>query len=338
MKKKISDALVLESFDLPSCGQQAGNSQGEKRGNAGVVKAFYESLVLTIFARSHFPFSELSELSFVATKLHYVLFVISLLLITSCYEPKEGCLDVDATNFDVAADIACPDNCCVYPLLKLSIAHKAGDAFLSFDSIYTTNKTNRIRIKDVRFYMTQVHLISSSGASIGLRDSIELSVRNAGVDELITVEDNFKIISRESSSYTFGEIRASGELKEIQFLVGVPIEVNSANPLSVAEGHPLAIQTDTMHWDQNAGYIFNKISFQPDTSSSELKKIEIGSIANLVAVKLPITKTIRKGFDIKIAIEIDYLEWFKGIDFAASDLEIRRIIIQNTPNAFTIVK
>ena len=268
----------------------------------------------------------------------YLLLVISLLFFAECYEPKKGCLDIDASNFDVSADIVCPDNCCVYPLLKLSIAHKAGDAFLSFDSVYTTNGINHIRIKDVRFYLTQVHLISSSGLSVGVKDSLTLTVRNAGVDEMIRVEDNFQIVSRQSSNYTVGEIRTSGNFEAIQFFVGVAFEANHADPLSLEEGHPLGIQADTMHWDQNAGYIFNKIKFQPDTSLNDIKTIEIGTPVNLVQVELPLSKTVRRGFDINIALSIDYLVWFKGIDFAASDLEIRRKIIENTPDAFSIVE
>ena len=253
----------------------------------------------------------------------------------ACYEPKEDCLDVLATNFDVQADEPCPD-CCQYPSLKLSIAHKAGEEFLSFDSLYTTDSIHYFLIKDLRFYLSNLQLVPRTGESLGVTNLVEMSVKTPSGNEIIEVEDNFQLVTRQSGNYTIGEILASGSFDQIQFFVGVPIEVNNADPLSLPDNHPLGPQTDTMHWNQDAGYIFNKITLQPDTSSNELKIIEIGSIPNLVSVQLPFLQDIKVGFDVSLSVEIDYLKWFKGIDFAASDAEIRQKIVENTAEAFSL--
>ncbi len=42
--------------------------------------------------------------------------------LAGCYEPKEGCLDPQAVNYDVTADEACAD-CCTWPSLRLSVKH-----------------------------------------------------------------------------------------------------------------------------------------------------------------------------------------------------------------------
>ncbi|HMV23421.1 MAG TPA: hypothetical protein PKA71_03780, partial [Saprospiraceae bacterium] len=63
-----------------------------------------------------------------------MLFLSSVVLFfTACYQPKEGCLDINATNFDATADEEC---CCQYPVLQLKFKHFAsGNEFSASDTI-----------------------------------------------------------------------------------------------------------------------------------------------------------------------------------------------------------
>ena len=61
--------------------------------------------------------------------------------LSACYEPEEGCLDVAAKNFQVDADLNCPDDCCEYPNLKLLLSHRVGpqgndEPIRYIDSVY----------------------------------------------------------------------------------------------------------------------------------------------------------------------------------------------------------
>jgi len=247
----------------------------------------------------------------------------------------EGCLDADATNFDVDADNPCSD-CCTYPELTVSFTHKAGEAFLSADSLYTSRTLKPFRIKDVKFYISNLQLVDDAGNAFGVEDKVELNVLQNGVEELVELEDNFQVVRRSSSSLTFGEFRESGNFERMLFLVGINTDANNANPNSLPDDHPLRIEPDSLHWDQQAGYIYNRAIFQADTSSVDELTIEIGSIPNLVLVDLDIEISSSRGTDTEISIVIDYLEWFKGIDFEASEQSIREKIVENTKGAFSI--
>jgi len=258
-----------------------------------------------------------------------------IMLLPACYEPVEGCLDAAATNFDVDADDPCLD-CCSYPELIVSFTHTAGEAFLSADSLYTSRTQKPYRIKDVKFYLSSFRLVDDAGNVFGVEDKVELNVLQNGVEELVELEDNFQLVRRSSSKLTFGEFRESGNFERVLFFVGVNPDANNANPNSLPDDHPLRIEPDSLHWDQQAGYIFNRTIIQPDTSSADELTIEIGSIPNLVLVDLAFAKSINRGTDTEISILIDYLEWFKGIDFEASEASIRQKIVENTEGAFSI--
>ena len=46
--------------------------------------------------------------------------------LTGCYEERSGCLDPDAADYDLQADVACPD-CCTYPELSVRVSSAWGD-------------------------------------------------------------------------------------------------------------------------------------------------------------------------------------------------------------------
>lgn len=262
------------------------------------------------------------------------------LLFTGCYEPKTGCLDLLATNYDTTADENCCHNeidcCCTYPKLKIKVKHKIDTLNLVLGDFYENELGQEYAVKDLRFYLSDLHLVSATDTLL-LEDTITILNES---DSSITVEDNFQIITR-SFDYTLGTINRTGDFDTLIFNIGVPEPVNSTNPEFIPTSHPLGIQSNAMHWNRDSGYIFNKIVFLKDTFPETLPDtIGIGSSENLVKVKLDFPVSINEGFDFTVStILIDYSIWYNGIDFENdSNQTIAVKILANTEAAFSILE
>jgi len=267
---------------------------------------------------------------------------------TSCYEPKTGCLDVNAVNFDVEADEECciseEECCCNYPKLSLSIDPRlfpdSTDNF-NLETGYTVDENpNQIfQVNDIKFYLTDFQLVNSiTGAIASIRETITLQVANTQTSEIraYIASDNFSLINRRSSfMYEIGSLDNFGDFDEIHFKIGLDSLINNTIPDNLEVTHPLSNEVDSMHIDNVDGYVFNRINLQRDTADLT-SKIEI-EITDLVPIELtlidPISVTIGTSKEIKL--RINYLEWFKGINFAVnSENEIKQSIVQNTTNVF----
>ena len=261
-----------------------------------------------------------------------------LLLISACYEPETGCLDVEATNFNASADDPCPE-CCTYPSLRFEIKHVFGDTVLPFSEALTLDSIDYFMLNTWRFYLSNLELIVA-GDTIGVLDTISLVLNDNGLVIKELVEDNYTIASREGFSFTMGTVRYSGLIDEIRFQVGLDALTNRTIADSMPIGHPLGQQTDSMFFDINRGYIFNKIQFQRDTvTDSDTTTLEIGTDANLVILDFPFNQTVTKGDNITVNLQLDYKIWLTGINFVTdSDDVIISKIVANTRNAFSLIE
>ena len=83
-----------------------------------------------------------------------LLSILMAVLLSACYEPTEGCLDVRATNFDLDADEGCAD-CCTYPELSLRFenvwVYPDSVAPLRLHTFYVDAVGNPFRFERIRF-------------------------------------------------------------------------------------------------------------------------------------------------------------------------------------------
>ena len=275
----------------------------------------------------------INDLRFVGTVLIGVL-----LLFAACKEPTEGCLDVEAVNYDVSADDPCPDDCCEYPRLSLSLIHRFQDSLpFSYDSIYSFEGSDRARFEKVIFYLSDFRLVNLTD-SLEVVETIELDLLDGGTE---TFKDDYTLVSRSipSFEYDVGEIRGSGTFTVLRFTVGLVGNAENSDAESISnEDHPLALGTDSL-WTASDGYIFNQIVVIPDTMVDMMPQriINIKGQGNLGFVSLSFPQEVDLGFDIAIPIKIDYEKWFSGINFVIdSDEDIAENIVNNTANAFSI--
>src|SRR5690349_2250009 len=104
---------------------------------------------------------------------HFMILLIPLVLCQqACFEPKYGCLDIAATNFNPAADKDC---CCRYPKLLLDVNQVYDTLVFRQDSLYPGTGGHLFRIRNVAFYLSDFQLIKD-GVTFETEDVVDLKV------------------------------------------------------------------------------------------------------------------------------------------------------------------
>jgi hypothetical protein len=265
------------------------------------------------------------------------------LWVAGCYEEQEGCLDIEATNFDVDADNPCQD-CCDYPTLSLSILHKplTTDTTRNFNlnTVYQLpHDTNQLlKVKKVWFYLSDLQLIKAGGQVVDVLDTVEVGYSMVPGDTLYkTITDNFAYLLRSSlSEKNIGAIRTEGFFEGIQFRIGLPDESRDYVPSTLPNGHPLNFQADSLNWTEEDKYAYQYWEFYRDTADIDSTVMRITAPYSEF-IQLYNAFEIRKGFDIRITLRIDYLELWRGVDPKnMSTDEIRDILVSNLASAFSL--
>jgi len=187
-------------------------------------------------------------------------------LLTACFQPESGCLDIEATNFTLSADEGCGSddsatNCpCSYPKLSMNVDFVFDKQDYAANDYYSID-SQLVQIRLIRFYLSGFKLKPTDGDWLTVEDTISLLVIDSASSELVTnvFTDNFQLMNRQNA-ITLGEVAKSGTLDSIRFVVGIEGQANTASPEAVnSTSHPLA-ETDMHTGSQTGGYIFNQIS------------------------------------------------------------------------------
>jgi hypothetical protein len=284
--------------------------------------------------------------------LKFIIYHLSFItLISSCYTPTEGCLDIDATNYNASADEPC-DDCCSFPNLNLKITYTVTtqgtfgeDSIVNHSASFTFNNLadNFFQIDGMEFYLSDFQLVMSDGSIAEVVDEMTFMIYDDAILQTskdTTVKDDFVLIKRSSPNYTIGEFRRPGTYVELRFRVGIDERLSSIDTDTLASSHPLS-SDNLMHFEmRDSGFVYQEFSLVKDTltNSTEIEVYQIGKeTANSVQVILPFFVELEPGFDMEIPLKVNYSTWLKDINFAVDDIEtIKTTIVSNAAYAFEI--
>ncbi len=263
----------------------------------------------------------------------YLLMTLSVALafgLSSCYEPEEGCLDVAAKNFQVDADMACPDDCCEYPSLKLVLSHRVGapgndEPLRYLTSVYTDAQRQVFRLQKMQYFLSNFTLHASDGNTTKVTDLIDVQSYNPDgslTDNQLT--DDFLLINPSfSTSLTVGEIQVNGTFEAISFSLGLDELANLTDTSSVEEGHPLGSIDDRMFVDEDQGYAFVEAAILRDTVATDTIPAEVSLIGadQRIDYFIPFGQPfdLNPGFNISISLHINYATWLNAIEDVRND-------------------
>ena len=215
---------------------------------------------------------------------------------------KDGCTDVNATNYD--ADASDDDGTCVYDTASSAMLHFHA-MMGSTDFAYNTEVTNWEGRK-MTFTTAQVYL---SGFYFG------------DGQEKTEIEDSYVLAKAGTMMYDIGSI-TKGEYDEFGFSVGVDSVANHADPASWPSTNALSSNNpDHAHWSWNSGYIFIKVEGLVDTTANMTGTANAPFIYHIGMdmfrndLSFQTDKTVDGDFTMMVMF--DFVELFDGIDLRA---------------------
>jgi hypothetical protein len=261
-----------------------------------------------------------------------LLFCGILVIFSSCYEPREGCLDVKANNFDPSADISCRQACCTYPSLQWQCRHLVGPSNFSSDTAISDINGVPYRLVDCKILVSQVQLLDAVGNFYSIADSVTLTLSG----NTLKLPDDMQIVGNSAFNYTFGSFQINQTFTGMRFTVGLPLNIAGSKPTDWPVGHPLALNTlfdlDTEHYYQGS------LSFMPDTLLPDsIRTIYWGDAAEPVTIVYnfvgPFTPAL--GFDSQVGITLKHENWLLGADVQGdSDAVLKDLIFSNLDSIF----
>ncbi len=258
--------------------------------------------------------------------------------LASCFEPQEGCLDVEATNFDAAADKDC---CCEYPKLRIETVQRFDTLQYLPDNVYPGAGGKLFRIKGVVFYLSEFQLFQN-GSIYSVSDSVQLQTyAPVGTDTIKkTFTDDFLLVRRIPVDNPVGDFRPAGTFEKVRFRLGLSPDAGRIIPKLAPAGSPLRVQADSLWYGRDAGYVFlraiiardSMASTKPDTLAFTKADLDDFFVQNTVNLVHP-----SGGYDFTLKLTVDYKKMFEGLDWTTGDiLTWKSQIVANLPNVFSV--
>lgn len=250
--------------------------------------------------------------------LHVLSGFLILISITGCNTRIQGCLDINAENFNLNAEQSC-DGCCTYPSLSLSLTQKWGDRnFANTDTLYDMNG-QPYKINSLVYFLSDWTWEDDQDNQFHV-DSITVTCNDGN---LTYSPDNLPI-DLEQFTYTLGMIRQAPIIDSLRFIMGLTQDfscLDSENP-----GTPLELSDQSPLWNsQTASLETMRLIIQRDTSVASFDTI---FISDEFITTLAYPFEFIPGEDSQFMLTVDYSLWFQDVNTA--DLaSFRQSIISN---------
>ena len=254
------------------------------------------------------------------------------LIFQNCQAPTEGCLDLRATNFDVTASKACEKACCTYPSLVIAANYKVDTFGFYFDSTYVDATNQKFRIVSAQMYLSGFQLVDATAKVYQTIDSF--SLRRA-TDTINALNDYALVGKNVGFNFTIGAFSSTGvAFTKLKFRLGLDEGATKAIPTKMPTAHPLSIKADSMYISSKNQYIFTKFVIAKGIDFKEIVRLDITTPKDIEIVK---NLSFTEGSDAKIPLTINYLNFFKGVDFSKTQQEIQdKVVLNINSNPLTI--
>jgi hypothetical protein len=259
---------------------------------------------------------------------------------SACYEPQDGCLDIEATNFNASADNDC---CCEYPLLVVEALHRYGSDTVQYlpDSLYVNDAGQIFRIKSVVFYLSEIQLFQGAGA-FSVTDTVQLQTyAPSGSDTLKEAfTDDFLLVRRSPVDNPVGDFRPAGVFDKVRMRLGLSPDAQRVIPRLAPSGNPLRIQGDSLWYGPSVGYVFLQAVVVRDSMQATKPDTLAFTQADLPDFFIEKTGSYLHqsgGYDFRLNLGIDYKKLFDGINWTDGDIPAwKSQIVVNLPSVFSV--
>jgi len=257
------------------------------------------------------------------------------LCFSACFEPKEGCLDIAATNFDAGADKDC---CCEYPKMQLTVNQVYDTLLFLNNALYPDASGHLFRIKSVAFYLCDFQAFQN-GAAFSVSDTLTLNTFLGSDTSGQLFTNDFQLVRRTPVKYAVGTFQQDGNFEEIRFRFGLSEAAQKVIPTKAPISHPLYTQPDGLWQGQTKGFVFLQAVIvrdsMEDTPDDTLRFLQADlGLPYLGATGLFVHPT---GYDFPLVLTVDYKKMFEGVNWSMHDiLAWKSKVLANLPTTFSV--
>jgi hypothetical protein len=245
----------------------------------------------------------------IKSNLYFFVFL-SVLSLFSCYEEKEGCLDIFASNYDVSADFACME-CCDYPTASLDLSHTFNNEPYKLNDSIANNINSYFKVISQKIFISDIFIFDG-------KEKIDFII-----NETYTFNDgkkekkpkNYTLIDANSKINPFANIRYSGKCDSIELRLGMSDYYDDIKKNVIPSSYEIAPQSDMIVNDK-----FASMKFTILTGISFKDTIKVDVFGDK-AFKIKISPTeLLKGKSSNIILPpFKYEKLFKDIQFKKGD-------------------
>ncbi|MBL0102575.1 MAG: hypothetical protein IPP51_01650 [Bacteroidetes bacterium] len=219
---------------------------------------------------------------------YFILILVTITTVSSCKKDTETPASTEET-------------------LSFHLHRNVGTADGIYDSLYQTASGRKFNITDYRFYISNIVLIKGDGSLYPLTGKVILAGPSAMEYELQKVP--------------------VGNYKGFTFMMGLDSITNHSDPTTFGAGSPLAVQTPSIHWDWNSGYIFFKVEGKVDTTAAANGSADFDYLYHIGMDDLKRTIdfstnafSVVSGSPHELHIEFDLLEALSNVDMRTENM------------------
>lgn len=233
----------------------------------------------------------------------------------SCVEPIVGCLNPEATNYQIDGDEACEDQCCTFPVMSISIFHQFQDTTFFLEDTLVNSFDQEYSIIDFVYFLSDWQFKTSEGVWHSISDSISLDQAT----ETVLEKDDVIRVNRNTFTYELGTSIFDGFIDEIQFQFGISENFNTLEFTNPVDNHPLTTDPDSLMTDD--GYVMMRILIAQGIELQDTVIYEINDNSQVLPSQFTIESESLRGSNKNIRIQALYNKWFENVDFEMMNKE-----------------
>ena len=187
--------------------------------------------------------------------------------------------------------------------VALRINHKLGVSDFALNQTAQNNLGQDFQTTRLEYYLSQITIVHDGGMETSVPiDTIALVNPGDEVSTLIPL-GNYAVTN----------------IEHVQFYIGVPSPTNNEDPSLYPSGHPLALQSPSMHWGWAAGYFF--LAMEGDAGSGFGTGFELHALdnANYFEVAAEVNVMDESGVMV-MNVDGDYAKGVQDIDVASGPI------------------
>ncbi|MFN8303663.1 MAG: hypothetical protein U0U46_14325 [Saprospiraceae bacterium] len=260
-----------------------------------------------------------------------------LVVFSACYEPKKGCLDIEAVNFDATADENC---CCNYPRLFVRLEHRYDTLTFREGDAYPQSSGHWFRLQKVIFYLSDFKVFRNSDV-FGVTDSLKMKVFGPATADTLEqyLTNDFVLVRRTPLEFAAGAFPESGTFDRVRCRLGLPDAAQSVIPGKAPANHPLSEQPEKLWLDRTRGFEAMRIIFNRDTLGATAPDTLTLARPDFDNFMLEGSGTFvhESGYDFYVLLVADYKALFQDVDLTqGSPASWKAQIVANLQNALQI--